>query len=70
MIEDGEVYQSRHVVMKTRQILDTIVLTASALLVAGPAAAVPIPIPEPGTLSIFGLGVGALYLAARHKRRK
>ena len=27
-------------------------------------------VPEPGTLGIFALGIGALYLIARHKRRK
>lgn len=56
--------------MKISKVLDIVILTTSALLVAGPASAVVFPIPEPGTLSIFGIGVGALYLIARHKRRK
>ncbi|MBT5048115.1 MAG: PEP-CTERM sorting domain-containing protein [Rhodospirillaceae bacterium] len=57
--------------MKIRKVLDIVILTTGALLVAGPASAIVIqPIPEPGTLSIFGIGAGALYLIARHKRRK
>lgn len=59
--------------MKIRNILDTAILSACGFFVVGPAAAVisgPIQVPEPGTLSILGLGVGALYLVARHKRRK
>ena len=56
--------------MKIRNILDTVILTASALFVAGPAAAISPQIPEPGTLSILGVGIGALYLISRGKRRK
>lgn len=56
--------------MKIRRILDTVILSVSGFFVIGPAAAGPIPIPEPGTLGVFGLSVGALYLIARHNRRK
>ena len=57
--------------MKIRNILDTAILSACGLLVVGPAGAPPpIPMPEPGTLSILGVGIGALYLLSRHKRRK
>ncbi len=56
--------------MKIRNILDTVILTTSAFFVVGPAAAWIIKVPEPGTISIFGLGVGALYLISRQKPRK
>ncbi len=59
--------------MKIRNVLDTAILSACGFFVVGPAAAVmhfSVKVPEPGTLSILGLCVGALYLASRRKRRK
>ncbi len=55
--------------MKIRTLVDTVVFSACLMLVAGPAPA-PVLLPEPGTISIFALGIGALYLISRHKRRK
>ena len=58
--------------MKIRNILDTAILSVCGFLVVGSASAngTHHTIPEPGTLSILGLGVGVLYLVSRHKRRK
>lgn len=56
--------------MKIQKILDTAILTTCGFVMAGAASATPVQIPEPGTLSVLGLGVGALYLISRHNRRK
>ncbi len=57
--------------MKIRKALDTAILSVYGLFVVGSAsAAASTPMPEPGTISIFALGIGALYLISRHKRRK
>ncbi len=60
--------------MKIRNAFDTAFLSVCGFFVIGSASAVvvggPTPMPEPGTLGIFGLGIGALYLISRHKRRK
>ena len=59
--------------MSIRKITDVAILSVCSLLTIAPAGAVSdafIKMPEPGTLGIFGLGIGALYLISRHKRRK
>jgi hypothetical protein len=50
--------------------MDRIILVALALVgTAGPAFA-SITVPEPATMSVFGLGVGAAYLFKRFRGRK
>jgi hypothetical protein len=50
--------------------MDRIILVALALVgTAGPAFA-SVTLPEPTTLSVFGLGVGGAYLLKRIKGRK
>ncbi len=56
--------------MKIRNVLDTAFLSVCGFFVIGSASAAIVPMAEPGTLGIFGLGIGALYLISRHKRRK
>ena len=56
--------------MKASRILDIAIVAACNLFVVGPAAATAIAVPEPGTLSVLGAGIGALYLVSGHKRRK
>lgn len=62
-----------------RKITDVAFLSVCALVTIGSTVAVAgngtahdliLKVPEPGTLAIFGLGIGALYLISRHKRRK
>ncbi len=55
--------------MKIRNILDAAIVSFCVFLVAGPAAA-SVPLPEPGTLSIFAVGIAAAYLIHRRNRRK
>ncbi len=55
--------------MKTRNILDAAIVKSCFLFVAGPASA-GILLPEPGTLSIFAVGIAAAYLIHRRNRRK
>jgi hypothetical protein len=52
--------------------MDRIVVATLALLASGvPAfAGAPIPVPEPATMSLFGLGVGGAYLIKRFIGRK
>jgi PEP-CTERM motif len=49
-----------------RIILAALVLATSAV----PAFAAPVPVPEPATMSLFGLGVGGAYLVKRFRGRK
>lgn len=69
--------------MKIRDLLDTAILSICGFSLAiGSAVAqiletdgvAPLPetgvVPEPGTIGIFALGIGALYLISRRKRRK
>ena len=52
--------------------MDRIVLSALVLVIsAAPAfAGVPAQIPEPATMTLFGLGVGGAYLVKRFISRK
>jgi hypothetical protein len=49
-------------------------IIAAALILVGSAAPVlagtPIVVPEPATMSLFGLGIGGAYLAKRFIGRK
>jgi hypothetical protein len=50
--------------------MDRVVLVALALLgTAGPAFA-SVTLPEPATMSVFGLGLGGAYLIKRFRGRK
>lgn len=54
-----------------RQVIWTAVFAAIGVAGFIPAAmAVPIDAPEPASMSIMGLGVGALMIARRLRRRK
>ena len=67
---DSNEYPLMESAMKIRRVLDIAIVAACSLFVVGPAAARTIAVPEPGTLSVLGLGIGALYLVSRRKRRK
>ena len=48
-------------------------VAALGLLFAGaslPAWASPVPVPEPGSLSLLSVGIGGAYLASKYLRRK
>jgi hypothetical protein len=51
--------------------MDRIILVALALVgTASPAFAVALAVPEPTTMSVFGLAVGGAYLFKRFRGRK
>lgn len=59
--------------MKTKGILGAAsIAIGSVILAASPALATtaPIPVPEPGTLSIYAAGIAGLAIASRFLRRK
>ena len=59
--------------MKIHSVLDTVIMSACSYAMFGSAAAFADfaqQVPEPGSLSILGLGAGALYLISRRNRRK
>ncbi len=57
--------------MQTLKSLTAIVATSVGLaLIASPAFAQPLPVPEPGTLSIFAVGVVGAIIVARLRNRK
>jgi len=51
--------------------MDRIMLAALVLVgTAAPAFAQTVRLPEPTTMSVFGLGLGGAYLLKRFRRRK
>ncbi len=57
--------------MKTLKSISALIATAGALaLIASPALAGAVVVPEPGTLSIFAVGVVGAIIVARLRNRK
>jgi len=56
-----------------KKLLSALELGAVSLLFAAaslPAMATPVPVPEPGSLSLFAVGIGGAYLVGKYLRRK
>ena len=52
------------------RLFSLLALAAGFVLTAGSALAIPAEIPEPATMSLFGVGIAAAYVARRVGRGK